>query len=396
MKYIYLSVFICLLSVHAYSQKPIPKPANPYTHIDNIALQLSRTSVKSTQDIADYINAHFSTPADKARAVFIWTASNIGYDVANMYAINFHESRQEKIDKALKTGEGVCINYAAVFSDVANKCGIKSYVIDGYVKPTGVADYAPHAWCVALIDTSWQLFDPTWGAGYINHNKFVKKINNANYMASPAIFVKSHIPFDPMWECLYYQVNNDEFCSGKMQPVASKPFFNYKDTIAAYELLSERDKMAASARRCENNGVKNSMVFSWLENAKRNIEVTDNNEMVNEYNTGVANYNDAISLFNDFVKYYNTQFTPAKPDAEIREMIDTVQAKIDMTNKNLGNIHNPPAANLALMNSMQKNISDLQQHVDEQKKFLDEYMHKGKLGRRMMFHKYTYMGIPLN
>lgn len=387
---------MCLLSVQAYCQKSAPKPVNPYASIDNVALQLSRASVKNTQNIADYVNAHFSAPADKARAIFIWTASNIQYDVANMYSINFHESRQEKIDNALNSGKGVCINYAAIFNDVANKCGVKSYVVEGYVKSTGVADYAPHAWCITLTDTSWHLFDPTWGAGYIDHNKFVKKINNANCMAAPATFIKTHMPFDPMWECLYYQVNNDEFCSGKKQPDAATSFFNYKDTIAAYELLSERDKLAASARRCEGSGVKNSIIFSWLENTKRNIEVSDNDEMVNDYNMGVANYNDAVSLFNDFVNYYNKQFTPTKPDEEIKKMIDTVQAKINMATKNLDDVHNPSASTLALITSMRKNISGVQQHVDEQKKFVDEYMSKGKIGRHLMFHKYTYMGVPLN
>ena len=385
-----------MLTAHAYSQKNAPQPANPYAHVDNITLQLSRASVKNTQDIADYINTHFSTTADKARAVFIWTASNIQYDIANIYSINFYESQQEKIDKALKSGQGVCINYAAIFNDVANKCSIKTCVVEGYTKTTGIADYVPHAWCAAFIDTSWYLFDPTWGAGYTNHNKFVKKISNADYMVAPAIFIKSHMPFDPMWECLYYQVNNNEFCNGKVQPDASKHFFSYKDTITIYEQQSERDELAAKARRCEDNGVNNSMVFSWLENVKHNIEMTNNNEMVNEYNTGVANYNDAVNLFNAFVNYYNNKFSPAKPDPEIRAMIDTVQTKIDMTTRNLDSIHHPSASTLALMNSMRNNISVQQQHVDEQKKFLDEYMQKGKAGRKMMFHKYTWMGMPLN
>jgi len=385
-----------LFATRAYSQKITPQQANPYAHVDNIALQLPRTSIKNTQDIADHINAHFSTPADKARAIFIWTASNIQYDVANMYSFNFHESKQEKIDKTLRSGQGVCINYAAIFNDVANKCGIKTYIMEGYTKTTTGTAYVPHAWCAALIDTNWYLFDPTWGAGYISNNKFVKKINNANYMAAPGIFIKTHMPFDPMWECLHYQVNNSEFCTGRIQPDASKPFFSYKDSIAIYEQQSERDKMAATARRCEGNGVQNSMIFSWIETLKQNVEVTDNNEMVSEYNTGIANYNDALSLFNVFINYYNAQFKPARTDQEIRKMIDTVQTKIDMTNTNFDSIHHPSASTLALMNSMQKNILNLQQHVDEQKKFLNEYMQKGAVGRKMMFHKYTWMGIPLN
>ncbi len=396
MKYICFAALMCLFATHSYSQKTTPQPANPYEPIDKIALQLSRASVKNTQDIADHINAHFSTPADKARAIFIWTASNIQYDIAGMYSINFYESTQEKIDKALRSGQGVCINYAAIFNDVANKCGIKTYVVVGYTKTTDVANYLPHAWCAALIDTNWYLFDPTWGAGYASNGKFVKKINNAWYMVAPSVSIKSHMPFDPMWECMHYQVNNTEFCSGRIQPVASRSFFSYKDSIAANEQLSERDKMVAEARRCDANGVKNSMVFSWFENLKHNIEVNDNNERVENYNTGVANYNDAVNLFNTFINYYNNQFRPTRSDAEIRKMIDTVQTKLDMTNRNFDSIHQPSASTLALISSMQKNITNLQQHVAEQKKFIEEYMQKGNMGRKMMFRKYTWMGVPLN
>jgi len=96
-----------------------------------------------------------------------------------MYALNFYAKTEDKITKALKTRRGICENYATLFMDICNKTGIKSFVVEGYTKQNGFADYIPHAWSAALIDTTWYLFDPTWGSGYVNNGKFVSKINNA-------------------------------------------------------------------------------------------------------------------------------------------------------------------------------------------------------------------------
>ena len=43
----------------------------------------------STSGIANYINENFKSEDEKIRAVFYWTASNISYDVPNMYEPKF-------------------------------------------------------------------------------------------------------------------------------------------------------------------------------------------------------------------------------------------------------------------------------------------------------------------
>ena len=105
---------------------------NEYAATDKTALAIPDSLTASTQNIADYINRNFSKEKDKARAAFIWIASNIQYDIENIYALNFYESKEDKINKALKTRKGICENYASLFNDICLKCGINSYVIGGY------------------------------------------------------------------------------------------------------------------------------------------------------------------------------------------------------------------------------------------------------------------------
>jgi hypothetical protein len=396
MKKIFL-ITACVTFMHiSQAQKPVFKETNPYATTDKTALQLTAANVKTTQDIADYVNAHFRANEDKARAVFIWTATNIQYDVANMFALNFHETRQEKIDKTLKTGRGICENYAAVFADVAAKCGISAFVVEGYTKQNGYADYVPHAWCAARIDSSWYLFDPTWGAGYVSNEKFTRKFNDKYFKVLPATMITSHMPFDPMWELLTRPLTNQEFYEGIRAPGKTNPFFSYNDSISVYQNEDQEEQWIAEARRVEANGVKNSLIYDRLQHIKNAIEVTNQNHTVSEYNLGAADFNDAVNLFNIFIQYYNNQFKPAKPDTEIKQMIDSANTKLNMSRARLANIHHADGATLALMGSLQKSIVDIQARVDEQEEFMGKYLAKNKMGRKLMFHKYTWMGIPVN
>jgi hypothetical protein len=314
---------------------------NEFSAIDKKALQLPDSLTRTTSLIASYITSNFSTDKDKSRAIFIWVASNIQYDIDNMFAINFYEKKEDKISKPLRTRKGICENYASLFTDICLKSGLKSVVVEGYTKQNGFTDYIPHAWSAALIDSSWFLFDPTWGSGYVNGGKFFRKINNDYYQASPASLIKTHIPFDYLWQFLNYPVTNQEFYEGKTQQNKTKPWFNFKDSIQVYEKQSDIDQLISSARRIEKNGVKNSMVFDRLQHLKLEIENDRQTKTINLYNSAVVDYNDGINGFNNFINYRNKQFTPQKTDAEIQNMIDISDNKLKEAKNKLGQISNP-------------------------------------------------------
>src|SRR4051812_30397830 len=127
-KTILLLIFISTIQP-SFAQKPA---TNVYAAIDKKALQMPDSLTKTTSGMASYINSTFTTDKDKTRAIFVWIASNIQYDIDNMFAINFYEKKEEKISKPLKSRKGICENYAALFNDVCSKSGINSYVVEGY------------------------------------------------------------------------------------------------------------------------------------------------------------------------------------------------------------------------------------------------------------------------
>lgn len=378
----FILVFI-LVTQTIYAQKTI---VNKFSEIDKKALQIPDSLTKNTNLIASYITANFSTDSDKSRAIFIWVASNIQYDIDNLFAINFYEKLEDKIAKPLSTRKGICENYASLFTDICLKSGLQSFVIEGYTKQNGFTDYIPHAWSATLIDNSWFLFDPTWGSGYVNGGKFFKKINNEYYKASPTTIIKSHIPFDYLWQFVNYPVTNQEFYEGKTQQNNTKQFFNFKDSLQVYQKQSYIDQLISTVYRVEKNGIKNSLLFDRLRHLKIEIENDRQATSVNLYNSAVADYNDGINGFNDFINYRNKQFTPNKSDSEIQSIIDVPANKLKEAKNKLGQISDPDTNKSNMIRQLIKLIDDASSHITEQQDWLKVYFSKNKYGRKSIFY----------
>lgn len=391
-------IFVLLFFLAAQTVFAQKTTINEYAAIDKKALLLPDSLTTSTDQIASYININFSTSKEKTRAIFIWVASTIQYDIDNMFAINFYEKKEDKIAKPLRTKKGICENYASLFTDICLKSGIKSYVIEGYTNQKGTTDYFLHAWCAALIDSSWFLFDPTWGSGYVNGGKFVKKINNDYYKVNPETLIKSHMPFDYLWQFLNYPVSNQQFYEGKRQQNKNNPYFNFNDTLQVYEKQNHIEQLISSAYRVEKNGVKNSMVFDRLWHIKLEIENDRQNRTINLYNSAASDYNDGINDFNDFINYRNKQFTPKKTDEEIQNMIDVVDKKLKEAKSKTEQISNADENTINIVRQLTKSIDDASSQLKEQQEWLKIYFNKGKYGRKSMFYdrKATWFGIPLN
>ena len=395
MKQLTISIILILITSALSAQKII---VNEYLSIDKKAIKIPDSLTITTKGIADYINTNFKTDKEKVRAIFIWVASSIEYDIANIYAINFYETKENKINKALKTKKGICENYAALFTDIATGCGITSYIIEGYTKQNGFTDYIPHAWCAAYVDSAWYMFDPTWGSGYLNGGKFYKKINNEYFKTLPSTLIKSHIPFDYLWQFLNYPVTNQEFYEGRITANKAKPFFNYVDSITLYESKNHIEQLISAAYRIEKNGLKNAMIFDRLQHIKVELENDRVNTSTNLYNVAIVYYNESIRNINNFIQYRNKQFNPLKSDADIQQMIDLGVKNIEDAKAKLTAINNPDAATISLISNLNKSISDICINIKEQQDFLALYFSKGKAKRKAMFYdkKVTWFGIPIN
>ncbi len=352
-------------------------------------------STKSTDAIANYINANFKTETDKIRAIFYWTASNISYDVLGMFDLNANETVSEKIGKTLKTRKGVCTNYAVVFNDLAQKVGIQSYIIEGYTKQYGKVSSLAHAWTAVKINNKWYVFDPTWGAGYVNNGKFFKKLNNSYFKAAPSVIIASHMPFDYLWQFSNYPISNNDFYEGKIQMNKTKKYFDFEKEINIYQTLSEEDQLFTSAERIAKNGLKNAMIVERYEEKKQHLTFLRYNTNIEKLNAVVQELNEAVVLLNDFIHYRNNKFKPTFSDEETSRMIEIPKEKLMRCQNDIYSVGSVGDQNAANVTSIKKSIATALAQAEEYSLFVKNYLSKSKIVRKTMFSKITWLGVPL-
>ena len=390
MKNIFLLLF-SLCSISSFGQANVG-----YTLVDAKMNLIPDNATISTDAIVNYINANFKTDDDKIRAAFYWTATNISYDVKNMFNQNPTETSQEKITNTLKTRKGVCIDYAEVFNELTKKIGIETYIIDGYTKQNGKVSTLAHAWTAAKIDKKWYIFDPTWGSGYVDNGKFSKKLKNYYFKAEPSTIIASHIPFDYLWQFLNYPITNGEFYEGKIQIDKSKKYFDFEKEITKQNRLSEIDRLFDSSERIEKNGLKNALIVEYYGVKKKQLTYLRQNENIEKLNAIVAEMNEAVVLLNDFILYKNNKFKPTFSDEEISNMIQKPREKLIKCQNDIYKVGSTGTENASYVNSMKKSIETNLALAEEYVSFVKSYLSKSKLVRKTMFSKVSWYGVPLD
>lgn len=374
---------LLVLSLLAFNGESKSQTSKDFIKVDRVMLHIPDSLTYSSQNIANYINLKFYSQNEKARAIFYWITENIQYDVDNMYAIDMYNS-DKSYDKILKSRKGVCMNYAGLYSDIANKVGVKTYVITGYTRKKTSVDQTPHAWCASMIDSSWYLIDPTWGAGYIQNSHYVKKINNTFFKVKPSKFITTHMPFDPLWQFLNYPITKQEFHQGISKPKNEKLYFNFIDTIKIYENQSSVEQLISSSIRIESNGICSYLDYANLGEIKFNIKVHCDVIDEKQYDIAVNHYKDGIYMLNEYISYANKYYLPYKSDSEIKQMLEDVDSKFNLALTQL-------ETNRYLTSSLENEILQLKKSINQafvelkkQKDSLDKYLEIAKKYRETL------------
>jgi hypothetical protein len=375
------SLFLLLLFLAQFSTG---QTTEDYSRIDKIMDQIPNSSTTSTDGIVGYINSNFTTESEKIRAVFYWTANNISYDVDSMDQPK-PQTKAEKISSALKTRKGVCMHYSEVFSDVANKLGIKTVVISGYTKQAGKIARLSHAWNVSKMDGKWYLFDVTWGAGYIKDMVFYKKLNNGFFKSNSADFLKTHMPYDYMWQLNKRPISNDDFYKDIFESDLIANSYDFNAEIAQFETLSEPEKIQKRMLRIEQAGLRNDFVKTEYNLLKKNFDNHKNNNTIPTLELIVSEYNQANKLLTDFINYRNKRFMPLVSDEEIKNKVQVPYDKWLFCQEELGKIVNVSKENLANFNSLKKVVATSQKRFQEQLDFVNSYLSKSPSERTATF-----------
>lgn len=185
-----------------------------FNYIDSVASHLNYQG-KSTRELAKLLSQYATTDLDKARIIYSWIAYHIDYDVENFLQGTIKSVTSEEV---LKSRKAVCDGYSKLYKDLATKMGLSAIVIEGYAKGYGYNYLAQdrlnqtnHAWNAVKINQSWYLIDSTWGAGFIQDNKFIRKFDNFYFAPAPEALIFSHFPDNSEWQLIERKYTGEDF-----------------------------------------------------------------------------------------------------------------------------------------------------------------------------------------
>lgn len=247
-----------------------------YHRVDSIALEYPRRPLR-IKSITNRVNRDFSTPEERARALFTWVATCVAYDVKQLTKKDRKKGKRgspKQLDryynrlalKAFWKRKAVCEGYSRLYRKMALQCGLECVVLSGESKTRtrkigNERFVSSHAWNAVKIDGEWKLLDATWGAGGVGTAKSVhsekknifgkKKVefefrfSDIYFFTDPELFSLNHYPEDSNFVlcdrsyadftklplCLTYMIENGSAITDSTYGVIRA---NYGDTFSIY------------------------------------------------------------------------------------------------------------------------------------------------------------------
>lgn len=336
----------------------------------------------SIEAMSSYIRQNFTTDTARIRAIYVWITNHISYDVPRFLTREENPGRPaQTATEVLINRSAVCEGYAELFIALANALGIKAMKIGGYTKQRGKTGSVAHAWVAAELDGVWYLFDPTWGAGQVKNEVFIKRFNDGFYKVPAAKFIADHMPFDPLYQFLSYPLTNREFTDGTAG--SSTILFNYNDSIKQHIQLSLASQRAAELRRLEAAGVLNEPLRdrrTFLKNAVQSAASKDAVAEVGKI------FKAAVSLYNEYIGHKRKQFSTIT-DNELRNMIDSLDFYVKQSRALVSESVAKTEAQQEVRSGNMNNIDRFRVQLTKEKEFTEKYLATDKEKRRAMFMK---------
>lgn len=329
-----------LLSCTAVAQKKKVSPGNSavyntttartvsaYANVDAIMAGFPDQRGESTNEISDFIDHHFHNDSLKLRAVFDWVTRHVDYDVNGASYRSAYKTQAGTVSYVMSYRKGVCQGYATLFVQLCNELNIPAQMVSGVAYSPGNDSNNGHAWVAAQVQQQWWLFDPTWGAGYVQHGQFVRSINYDHFHPDPKVFVTDHMPCDPMWQLISRPLSYNAFDNWQEGTPIRPGNYNYNAAIAQYLSLSPMEQSMAMLRRMEGNGTMQGEILSKYKLAKSNLAVDRHNIASDRYNQAVTLARQADSLLTQYERGHLTNLlqsadTRLKSALQVGQQVD--------------------------------------------------------------------------
>jgi hypothetical protein len=305
--------------------------AQDFSKVDAQARATPSPKNQDIQQLADALSKGCATEKEKARAIYVWIADKIRYDVKSFEKRDDSDPAKtiakQVPAQVLKSKKAVCAGYSNLFCALCKAAGIEAIQVTGISKnPEGRVSKTGHAWNLVRADGQWALLDATWGAGDVDPDKgkYHERFKEEFFFAAPETLILNHYPDDPLFQLLASPLTLDEFkqdqadvqktLSENSAEEASEGFAHLKDSLDAYVRLD-------SIARYFNSNLR-TLRFDPA-NGK------------GLYSLAILQYNEAIDMFMQTLNEVNSAAQSGDKDRMIEtlgrsiERLAEVEAKLE-------------------------------------------------------------------
>jgi len=337
--------------------------------------------LKTAPEIAGYLTKGLTNPTEKVRAIYYWISHNIKYDVSLLGTVNISYQAGERnlLNEVLNKRMGVCQHYAVLFNACCKSVGIQSYTISGYTTQNGVLANLSHAWNAVVINGNYYEIDATWAAGYIQSGKFKQEFTDLYFLISPTVFIRTHMPFDPIWQFLNNPITHVDFKNGDFSRLNIMSDYNFTDSIKVSETLDSLSNLIRSDKRIQKSGLTNSLIKTFIFYNQQNIVQL-------KYNQAVKDFNKAVQDYNIYIMSKNKQFNNTTlPDDQILELLSAVHENINKAENGIKFLNGDGHKLWESILAMQTSINKLRENTGAEDAFVKKYISTWKPARMLLF-----------
>jgi len=208
---------LCFHNIYAQPWELRGEELRHYNKISQQARHVPDDVSRTPYHLSKHLTKGADSDLEKVRAIYIWLANNITYDMQSFEAGDFPDPHSRQV---LKKREALCEGYARLFRALCSETSIRCEIIRGYSKGYGYEkgsqfEVGNHAWNAVKLAGTWYLVDATWAATTLNTTKIKRPVSDDYFLAPPREFLITHLPEISAWQLVDNPISLASFEQGE-------------------------------------------------------------------------------------------------------------------------------------------------------------------------------------
>lgn len=333
-----------------------------------IIMASSHGSLQAQEESINKAISQIEFKDDTLRSVIEWMSKAFTYDLSLVEKGNYqYDSREELIKTFLRSKKGVCEHFSLLFNAIATHLGYESYLVPGYLIDGERSSRAySHQWNALVIDDEWYLYDPTWASGYVENGRYNKDFDREWIKVNPRTMLKSHIPFDPMWQLISQPIRHSDIKDSSDINLDSSVDLLTPAMVRGELNLPDKERLQRKIDRIEAAGITNALIKLHVNDAKRRVANLQEAASVDQINASIDAFNQIVQGFNTYLEYRTTIPGDSKKIKMYKSKLQELMADINKVDNDISGFYASSGSNKGQLKKVSNEISKIKKALDSE------------------------------